>query len=586
MTQTDRIHSHPRNARSVEDAAAAFDLQPELAALARAVARRTRLPRREQARVAMEVAQVIRGHLDAGARPEEVPRLIGDLGELAARQRRQRITERGIAARLTAHWRLGLLLLALSPFLLYLTLLVRFELGSPTVARNFSAEGNARFLAMAAEDRAEMVYIEAHRLMGPIDRDFSASVLSRISLRPGDEAWADAAAFAAQVAPALALVRRAAAMPVFGHILRDSAKDCPWWLGEESSDDPPTENPQLYRLLLPYIGPLRVQANLLGIEAVVAASRGDGALAAHNLHAVLGIVGHLRERPMHIVDGAAYNLIVAASERLRVILREYPGAIEDEALERLSEAFAALDDEQVCLRLDAEREGILDLLQRTYTDNGRGDGRITPAGMRLMKTMRKLNDSDPRLTLGEHLKGPWTMLTTPRRSEMLSRWEAFAVGVEAVGRLPVWKRPSADLGARLEQLHEEDDLASQILTAALPMSRRVLTPIDDARIARDATIAVIALERYRLAHGAYPASLRDLVPRFIDPVPVDQYDGSPLKYKLAAEGPVLYSVGFDGVDDGGSFETVHRAIPGRPAITSDLRLWPILPPQDSPGHGG
>jgi hypothetical protein len=62
----------------------------------------------------------------------------------------------------------------------------------------------------------------------------------------------------------------------------------------------------------------------------------------------------------------------------------------------------------------------------------------------------------------------------------------------------------------------------------------------------------IALERYRLAHHAYPAALRDLVPALLHEIPMDGMDGHDLRYRLNPDGTyLLYSVGEDGVDNGG-----------------------------------
>jgi hypothetical protein len=64
--------------------------------------------------------------------------------------------------------------------------------------------------------------------------------------------------------------------------------------------------------------------------------------------------------------------------------------------------------------------------------------------------------------------------------------------------------------------------------------------------------AAIALERYRLARGAYPDSLDLLAPQFITKVPHDAIGGKPLKYHREADGSfVIYSVGWNEKDDGG-----------------------------------
>ncbi|MDQ3621381.1 MAG: hypothetical protein M3463_02690 [Verrucomicrobiota bacterium] len=61
-----------------------------------------------------------------------------------------------------------------------------------------------------------------------------------------------------------------------------------------------------------------------------------------------------------------------------------------------------------------------------------------------------------------------------------------------------------------------------------------------------------ALERYRLAHGRYPQSLAPLAPQFIAAVPRDVIDGGELKYRRTNDDRfVLYSIGWNGKDDGG-----------------------------------
>jgi hypothetical protein len=60
------------------------------------------------------------------------------------------------------------------------------------------------------------------------------------------------------------------------------------------------------------------------------------------------------------------------------------------------------------------------------------------------------------------------------------------------------------------------------------------------------------LERYRLAHGQYPETLDALLPQFAEKLPHDIIGGQPLKYHRTADGRfVLYSVGWNGKDDGG-----------------------------------
>jgi hypothetical protein len=64
--------------------------------------------------------------------------------------------------------------------------------------------------------------------------------------------------------------------------------------------------------------------------------------------------------------------------------------------------------------------------------------------------------------------------------------------------------------------------------------------------------AAVAIERFRRAHGTLPPALEDLVPSALASVPVDPYSGLPLRYRASGEAYAIYSVGENGVDDGGT----------------------------------
>ena len=71
------------------------------------------------------------------------------------------------------------------------------------------------------------------------------------------------------------------------------------------------------------------------------------------------------------------------------------------------------------------------------------------------------------------------------------------------------------------------------------------TQINEALIA-------CALERHYSAHHEYPEDLNALVPQFLDTLPHDVIGGQSLHYRRTDDGAfVLYSVGWNGRDDGG-----------------------------------
>ncbi len=71
-----------------------------------------------------------------------------------------------------------------------------------------------------------------------------------------------------------------------------------------------------------------------------------------------------------------------------------------------------------------------------------------------------------------------------------------------------------------------------------------------------ATRLLLAVQTFKKDTGLRPATLHDLVPKYIDAIPVDAFDGQPFRYN--AEKGVLYSVGEDGKDSGGIPVAVPR----------------------------
>jgi hypothetical protein len=93
----------------------------------------------------------------------------------------------------------------------------------------------------------------------------------------------------------------------------------------------------------------------------------------------------------------------------------------------------------------------------------------------------------------------------------------------------------------------------RILSAMmLPSLARVATRFAAFEARRRAALVSVAVERYRRGHqGRLPENLAALVPEFLQQVPMDPFDGQPLRFRTLSKGYVIYSVGRDRHDDGG-----------------------------------
>lgn len=74
---------------------------------------------------------------------------------------------------------------------------------------------------------------------------------------------------------------------------------------------------------------------------------------------------------------------------------------------------------------------------------------------------------------------------------------------------------------------------------------RAMTQVDLVKLA-------FALAAHKTDHGECPANLAPLCPRYIHEVPKDRFGGGDLKYQPGKDGYLLYSVGMNETDDGGS----------------------------------
>jgi serine/threonine protein kinase len=125
------------------------------------------------------------------------------------------------------------------------------------------------------------------------------------------------------------------------------------------------------------------------------------------------------------------------------------------------------------------------------------------------------------------------------------------------------KLPSEQQPALLVQLEAQSKDAP---LAGTPLMERILYPDPSRReslvasfvyaatrhlgFVRSAATA-LAVERYRLVHKEWPNALAALVPEYLKELPLDPFDGQPLRYRRTFDGVMVYSLGLDRVDNQG-----------------------------------
>ncbi|MFO0879020.1 MAG: hypothetical protein U0840_16880 [Gemmataceae bacterium] len=91
--------------------------------------------------------------------------------------------------------------------------------------------------------------------------------------------------------------------------------------------------------------------------------------------------------------------------------------------------------------------------------------------------------------------------------------------------------------------------------------------------------ALVGAERYRVQTGKWPESLEAIPKALLPQAPIDPYDGKPLRLRRTADGIVVYSVGKDGVDQGGA---VTRSPTNVLPVDQGFRLWDVAKRRQPP----
>jgi len=284
-----------------------------------------------------------------------------------------------------------------------------------------------------------------------------------------------------------------------------------------------TEGPGM---LLSHLARLRQGARLLKLEAILAAEQGDMERAVRAVTSSLAMAHALKEEPILIsrLVRIACNSISCGSLE-RVLSRV---SLSDDQLARLASALASEEDIEAMTRvIVGERCSGMSIFLNpdSFTMIGGGGGELSKiTGM--LYHASGLRDLDLNAYLGimnvyvEQAKRPFP--------------ERFIMDDDEVEKmirdLPKYCILTRMLTPALARAYQEDGKKIAQLRCAM---------------------LAVAIERYRLAHEILPENLDDLVPECIEAIPLDPFDGKPLRFKKQEKGYVVYSVGLNQADDGG-----------------------------------
>lgn len=290
--------------------------------------------------------------------------------------------------------------------------------------------------------------------------------------------------------------------------------------------------------------PARTAAQLLAGELVLLAHADEADPALQCVGGILGCARAVGDEPLVASQRIRMECRVLAAEALQRALAQ--GVPSPRALRAVQEEPETENtDSLLYVALRGERGGY-DWLMAKLQGGEIRPGDVTRGGTRLLDRLDEAETGGLR----------------EQRAALL-RFMNQAVQAAAL-----------DLHKRAPALRELDAAAHRLP----PVARRVAEPFTPAATEEQRALALLrcaivaaAAEHFRLRNGHWPAG-PDLLKRhgYLAEVPLDPYDGAPLRWRVLEDGVVVYSLGPDGQDNGGTLSGGDW-----PADGSDVgfRLW-------------
>ena len=316
----------------------------------------------------------------------------------------------------------------------------------------------------------------------------------------------------------------------------------------------PTGRGTILALGSPYSQKFRVMGVALSARAMARLGAGDDEGAWRDLLAACRLARHA-DRGGTLIDQL---VAVSLSERACRGLGVYLAAAKPSP-KRLREHLAALDAFAFAPTLPAavpgvERLAILDGL----TANSR---ELWAKGGASRRAAEKFVATPAWLATMKSVNGGWDQLDAatrlPDRAKRAAELTRLAKEFDKTTEAEVYA--AIYQGLRLGGPAQADDERLAFPLAFAGMIRRAL-PTGVFKIIQsrerawqhfEVTRVAFALGAYRADSGRYPATLGELVPKYLAALPADLFSGKPLAYKPSADGFLVYSVGVNGTDDGG-----------------------------------
>lgn len=336
----------------------------------------------------------------------------------------------------------------------------------------------------------------------------------------------------------------------------------------------PTRYEDGFNALLPNLAALKSSVQICKLRAVARLAAGDATGAAADTLLAFRLSESLREEPLLISQLVRFACDSLAMHAL------WEGIADHRWNEEQLAGFQKLLDRRdhatgIVRALEGERAFGNEAMEMLMRRRGRALNELDSLGS------ESPGYSDTPVNLGFFVPSGWFRQNQVGLlrgyQEILDHARSY---MAPTNRTTAWKGDQSS-SAYMKELNAKRSPFTIMAGMLLPALSKATDKANRAQATAGLAIVACALERHRLAHGAFPPSLAELVPAYLPSVPTDWMGGGPLHYERTDDGWFrLWSIGLNGKDDGGVFRKLTDN--GR-SQSEDLDWpWPLpLPTRDA-----
>jgi hypothetical protein len=227
--------------------------------------------------------------------------------------------------------------------------------------------------------------------------------------------------------------------------------------------------------------------------------------------------------------------------------------------------------------IETERLGFLDIVQHVFTDGGPGGGHLIPRQLAAVTPLTATGvRSEPHEF--ELMISTAAGMIHARRDDTVAKFNELFDRFIEIAKVTPYQRHVRNLRSDAF-ISAVSKYRYFLIGIFMPAVDRVPEVGYWDKASHQATLAILALKRWRLEKEQYPASLNELVAvGYLKDLPMDPYSDKPLIYKRTDDDFVLYSVGSNFTDDGGVSGKDREGQPRSWRDNGDTLFWPLPKP--------